>query len=99
LTNHIIELPDGFNGHTVKCYSEPIQSNGESAKLKIAEPGKEYMFMWVSWNTRLAGNRRKNALRNKFTFPIKGAQNTDEPITCPDCLSIIRYCKELKLEE
>lgn len=52
MTNHIIELQDGFNGHTVKCYSDIIESNESTVKLQCAEPGKEYMFKWTDWNTR-----------------------------------------------
>ena len=43
-----ITLPDGYRGHTIKCYIEPIidETNG-AVKLQVAEEGKEYMFKWV----------------------------------------------------
>lgn len=58
MKNNIITLPDGFNGHTVKCFTTPILEETKTAvKLKVAEPGKEYMFRWVYKDEyeRLAG--------------------------------------------
>lgn len=42
----VVALPDGFNGHTVKFYVEPIEIHGDTVKLRCAEPGKEYMSTW-----------------------------------------------------
>jgi hypothetical protein len=52
MINHILELPDGFNGHTIKCYSNPIEVDGNTVKLQCAEEEKEYMFKWTTWNNR-----------------------------------------------
>jgi len=46
VNNQIIELPDGYNGHTAKFYIEPIEVEGDLVKLQCAEPGKEYMARW-----------------------------------------------------
>jgi len=43
----IITLPDGYNGHMAKFYSEPVEIDGNLIKLRCAEPGKEYMFRWA----------------------------------------------------
>jgi hypothetical protein len=45
-----ITLPDGYNGHTVKCYVEPIEVDGNLVKLQVAEPDKKYMFRWARKN-------------------------------------------------
>lgn len=44
--SRIIELPDGFNGHTVKFFSAPIEIEGDLVKLRCAEPGKGYLIAW-----------------------------------------------------
>lgn len=41
-----ITLPDGYNGHTVKCYTGVLEEMGNTVKLQVAEPGKEYMIKW-----------------------------------------------------
>ncbi len=60
--NAIIELRDGYNGHAVKCYAEPVEiAYGflldenktvkkviSSVRLRVAEPGKEYYFKWAA---------------------------------------------------
>jgi hypothetical protein len=43
----IIVLPDGYNGHTYKYYTTPIEIDGILVKLRCAEKGKEYMCRWV----------------------------------------------------
>lgn len=43
---NIITLPDGFNGHTIRCYTKIIEESKNAVKLQVAEPGKEYMFKW-----------------------------------------------------
>lgn len=41
-------LPDGYNGHMIEVYLEPILEEAEhSVKLQVAEKGKEYMFKWA----------------------------------------------------
>jgi hypothetical protein len=41
-----IVLPDGYNGHMMVFYAEPVATDGDLVKLRVAEPGKEYMFAW-----------------------------------------------------
>ncbi len=43
----IIELPEGYNGDVIKCFTAIIDEDQNSVKLQVAEPGKEYMFKWV----------------------------------------------------
>ncbi len=40
-------LPDGYNGHTVRLYTEPLEINGDSIKLACAEDGREHMIRWA----------------------------------------------------
>lgn len=58
-----ITLPDGYRGHTIECYVEPIydETNG-AVKLQVAEKGKEYMFKWVYKDQY---NRLKNECQKK----------------------------------
>lgn len=42
----VVTLPDGFNGHTLKFFVEPIEVLGDTVKLRCAEPGKGYLFTW-----------------------------------------------------
>jgi hypothetical protein len=42
----VVILPDGYNGHTMKFFVDPVQVNGNVVKLRCAEPGKEYMTAW-----------------------------------------------------
>lgn len=37
-----IVLPDGYNGHTVKCYTDPIEVKDGIAKLRVV--GSSYLF-------------------------------------------------------
>ena len=57
MKNNIITLPDGYNGHTVKCFTAPLEETKTAVKLPVAEPGKECMFKWVYKEAykRLAG--------------------------------------------
>lgn len=41
-----ITLPDGYNGHTAKFYTEILEEDMFSVKLQCAERGKEYTFRW-----------------------------------------------------
>ena len=50
MNNKTIALPDGYNGHKVKCYTKPLEIDGNLIKLQLAEKGKEYMFRWVRKN-------------------------------------------------
>ena len=43
-----IILPDGYNGHTAKFNSKPVETDGNLIKLQCAEPGKEYMTRWTN---------------------------------------------------
>ncbi|MGF6604613.1 hypothetical protein P3T23_009369 [Paraburkholderia sp. GAS448] len=42
----VVILPDGYNGHTMNFYVDPIEVMGDTVKLRCAEPGKEYQFAW-----------------------------------------------------
>ena len=42
----VIKLADGYNGHTIAFFSDPIEVDGGAVKLRCAEPGKEYMTAW-----------------------------------------------------
>lgn len=42
-----VTMPDGYNGHTVKLYTTPIETDGHLAKLACAVPGKEYVIRWA----------------------------------------------------
>lgn len=42
----IIELPDGYNGHTEKWYSIPVTRSGNEVRLQCASPRWNYMFRW-----------------------------------------------------
>lgn len=44
----LVRLPDGYNGDAVLCHAEPVESDGVTAKLMVAEPGMEYMHKYVS---------------------------------------------------
>jgi hypothetical protein len=41
-----ISLPNGYNGHTVKCFTDILEESANAVKLQVAEPGREYMFKW-----------------------------------------------------
>jgi hypothetical protein len=45
VSNEIIALPDGYNGDTVDCYVDPIEIDGNLAKLRVV--GRSYMFKWT----------------------------------------------------
>ncbi|CAB3754377.1 hypothetical protein [Paraburkholderia humisilvae] len=42
----VVFLPDGYNGHTVAFFAEPVAVEGDAVKLHCAEPGKEYLIAW-----------------------------------------------------
>ncbi|MCA7889079.1 hypothetical protein LGM58_38520 [Burkholderia contaminans] len=44
----VVTLPDGYNGHTLRFYADPVVVDGETVKLRCAEPGKEHMTVWRS---------------------------------------------------
>jgi len=39
-------LPDGFNGDTVKCFRDPIETDGDFVKLRVA--GRSHMIRWAN---------------------------------------------------
>ncbi len=47
----MVILPDGFNGHAGRFYSNPAEIDGDLVKLSCAEPGREHMFTWRDWST------------------------------------------------
>lgn len=55
MTDKLITLPEGYNGHTYRYFAKPIVDNGNSIViLRCAEPGKEYMKRWVHRETWIA---------------------------------------------
>lgn len=42
----VIELADGYNGHTMPFFTEPIAIDGDLVKLRCAIPNKEYLTVW-----------------------------------------------------
>ena len=46
-----IQLPDGYNGHTVTCFAKPIMEGKSIVWLQVAEPGKQYMRRWCHRET------------------------------------------------
>jgi hypothetical protein len=50
-STRVVFLPDGYNGHTVAHYAEPVAVEANVVKLNCAEPGKEYL---IAWRSRLA---------------------------------------------
>jgi len=49
--DRIINLPDGYNGHTVPYFATPIQEGKSIVWLRCAVPGKEYMKRWAHRET------------------------------------------------
>lgn len=43
-----IILPDGYNGHTLPFYAEPVETDRNWIKLKCAEPSLEYAYKWIT---------------------------------------------------
>lgn len=59
-----VRLADGYNGHTVLYFTDPIETDGELVKLQVAEPGRGFMSAWkrradviVAIKKRLHSNR------------------------------------------
>lgn len=43
-----VVVPDGYNGHTVRMYADPIEEWADgTVKLRCATPGKEYLVRWI----------------------------------------------------
>lgn len=43
-----VELPDGYNGHTMRFYVTPLERMKDgTVKLQCAEPGQEHLFQWA----------------------------------------------------
>lgn len=61
-----IRLADGYNGDTVLLFADPIETMGDTVKLQVAEPGRGYMFRWVTLAERdKAITRARNERANK----------------------------------
>lgn len=58
-----ITLPDGFNGHTVTYFAEPVFIGNSIVKLRRADPGKEYMISWKHRSTWEAARGEKPMAR------------------------------------
>ncbi|KVV07446.1 hypothetical protein [Burkholderia ubonensis] len=69
----VVSLPDGYNGHTMQFYVDPIEVDGETVKLRCAEPGKEYMIAWRSAaEVRTAVDAQSDS-QNSVTSEVFGA--------------------------
>ncbi|CAE6966604.1 hypothetical protein R70199_07760 [Paraburkholderia domus] len=44
--SRVVNLADGYNGHTIAFFVDPVEVGGETIKLRCAVPGKEYMTAW-----------------------------------------------------
>ncbi len=48
MTQQTVVVPDGYNGHTVLMYADPIEEWADgTVKLRCALPGKEYLIRWI----------------------------------------------------
>jgi hypothetical protein len=68
MKRHTVRLPDGFNGDTVSCFTDPIETDGDMLKLQVAEPGRGHLFRWASRtdvNNALGKQARRNAIRRE----------------------------------
>lgn len=66
----VVTLPDGYNGHTMKFYADPMEVMGDTVKLRCAEPGKEYMFTWRDKATVETALTSQQALKGKRILAI-----------------------------
>jgi len=46
-----VTLADGYNGHTARFYTKPLETDGDLVKLACAEPGREYLIRWAHKQT------------------------------------------------
>ncbi|KND62297.1 hypothetical protein BVER_01758c [Candidatus Burkholderia verschuerenii] len=46
-TNIVVNLPDGYNGHTANFIGEPVQRDGHLVKLRCAGRGREHLIRWI----------------------------------------------------
>lgn len=49
-----ITLPDGFNGAIIKCFRDPIETDGDFVKLRVADGSR--MIRWANESV-LSDNR------------------------------------------
>ena len=48
MTQQTVVVPDGYSGHTVLRYADPIEERPDgTVKLRCALPGKEYLIRWI----------------------------------------------------
>ncbi len=48
MTQQTVVVPDGYSGHTVLMYADPIEEWADgTVKLRCALPGKEYLIRWI----------------------------------------------------
>ena len=48
MTQQTVLVPDGYNGHTVRVYTDPVEEWPDgTVKLRCAVPGKEYLIRWI----------------------------------------------------
>jgi hypothetical protein len=66
----VVTLPDGFNGHTRRFYADPIETDGETVKLRCAEPGEEYLIAWRSAAEVRAAIEQQRLDAKKTSFKV-----------------------------
>ncbi|MDK0996949.1 hypothetical protein ACO2TQ_40195 [Burkholderia sp. OKR4-1] len=74
----VVILPDGYNGHTMIFFVDPVQVDGNAVKLRCAEPGKEYMTAWrdsaaVQTAVAMQGGRLPEVARRDDVFALRNA--------------------------
>jgi len=63
-----IELPDGYNGHTIRFYSEPLEEHARCVKLQVSVIGKEYMTAWrdkIEWQKAVTREEKRIARQSR----------------------------------
>jgi hypothetical protein len=65
----IVRLPDGFNGSTVACFTDALETDGDMLKLQVAEPGRGHLFRWASKadvSNAIGSRERKDAIQREI---------------------------------
>ena len=43
-----IYLADGYNGHKLRFYAEPVSQDGDLVRVRCAEQGQGHLLRWCS---------------------------------------------------
>jgi hypothetical protein len=74
-----VRLDDGYNGHTVLLFADPIATDGQMVKLQCAEHGRGHLTRWAF---RCVVDKRA-----KLTdICLCGAPSRDGVCSVPDCV-------------